>query len=230
MKKLLLILLLFFFCPSYCNAIQETASIINDTPNETADSYAAKGDKILNYYENLVDKTGMERYLIAAKYFYYQANRIDISNKNAYVGRARVALAQNKVRDAKNNLFLALNFDENNPKVNFYLGESFFQDGEFSEAIKYYTEAYTHGYRTNYKTNLKLGICYEKLDDEARAKYYYTNAVKSDSSKKEAKNRLQNLTIKNPGTKEYNVFQNTAQDDDENINLDKEETNSLPKE
>lgn len=228
MQKLFLILILLSLNPVFCAPPQENASIIKDTPSETADSYAAKGDKILNYYENLGDKTGMDRFLVAAKYFYYQANRIDISNKNAFVGRARVALAQNRIRDAKNNLFMALNFDENNPKVNFYLGEAFFQGGEFSEAIKYYTEAYTHGYRTHYKTNLKLGICYEKMDDENRAKYYYSSAIKADSKKTEAKERLESLDIGNPGMEDYNLFKQEIEEYDETF-LNDDEKSSLPK-
>ncbi len=232
MKKFIIRLLTLILLYASMAQLQTYASIIKDTPDDTAAAYAAKGDKILNYYENLEDKTGKERFLIAAKYFYYQANRLDISNENAYVGRARVALAQNKVREAKNNLFLALNFDENNPKVNFYLAEAFFQDGEFTEAIKYYTEAYMHGYRTNYKTNLKLGICYEKLDDEQRAKYYYTNAIKIDSTNQEAQNRLKNLTVNNAKTNELDILPDTQKQEEkeEEIKLEQEEKNSLPKE
>lgn len=157
-----------------------------------ADYYSAKGDKILDYYENLADKTpeNKNKYLTAAKYYYYQANRLDISNQNALIGRARIALIEDRIRDAKNNLLMALNFNEDNPKVNYYLGEAFFKDGEYTQAIDFYTHAYTHGYKLNYKTNLKLGICYEKLNDVPRATYHYQNASKISPNQTEAQARL----------------------------------------
>lgn len=200
-------------------------ALIKEAPKESADSLAAKGDKILDYYEKLNETRREDRYLISAKYFFYQASRVDIANKNAFIGRARVALFQDNVRDAKNNLFMALNFDENNPKVNFYIGEAFFQDGEFAEAIKYYTEAYTHGYKVDYKTNLKLGICYEKMDDEKRARYYYQNAIKIIPTQAEARNRLQGLDVINTSYEDYEVFKKDTEDGEP---LDPEDLKGLP--
>lgn len=174
-----------------------SAAMTGDEPEESAASYAARGDEILNYCEKTESKTERDEYLIAAKYFYYQANKIDHSNRAALIGRARIALMQNQITDAKNNLFTALNFDENNPKVNFYLGEAFFQNGEYTKAVKYYSNAHKHGYRLDYKTNIKLGICYEKLDDTANAGYYYNNAIRIEPAQSEAKMRLQGLYIIN---------------------------------
>ncbi len=164
---------------------------------QTANEYCVKGDKILDYYERLEDKSNGDKYLNAAKYFYYQATRVDLSNANALVGRARIALYQNKIRDAKNELMIALNFNEVNPKVSYYLGETFFQEGDYTEAIDYYTWAYSHGYRYDYKTNLKLGICYEKLNDVKKARKHYTNAINIMPASVEAKARIQGLDIIN---------------------------------
>ena len=191
------------------------ASISKDVPPGSAESYAVSGDKILNYYENLSIKEDSERFLIAAKYFYYQANRVDVSNQNALIGMARIALFQNNIREAKDNLYKALNFNEYSSKINFYLGETFFQDGEFTDAIKYYKRAYVNGYKTNYKTNLKLGICYEKLDDPAQAKSYYTAAINLMPSLSEPKHRLQGLyTIK----VDYETYERQFREREERLN------------
>ena len=158
-----------------------------------ANSYCEQGDKILNYYENLKDKTDSDKYLKAAKYYYYQASRVDISNQNSLIGMARIALHKGKTRDAKNALMMALNFDETNPKVSYYLGEAFFAEGEYFQAIDFYTWAYNHGYQSDYKTNYKLGVCYEKLNDTEKARFHYQKALSIKPNATEAKNRLNEL-------------------------------------
>lgn len=173
---------------------QSTPVIASVSTQSEVDINCAKGDKIIDYYESLTDKTGGEKYLNAAKYFYYQASRIDVSNTHALVGHARVALHQNKTKDAKNALMMALNFNPNNPKVTFYLGETFFQEGDYTEAIDYYNWAYTHGYINDFATNYKLGICYEKLNDEHKARMHYNNALRINPDNEEIKKRLNELT------------------------------------
>lgn len=159
-----------------------------------ADINCQKGDKIVDYYESLSDKSEADKYLKAAKYFYYQASRIDLSNTNALIGHARVALHQNKIRDAKNALMMALNFNAQNPRVCFYLGETFFQDGDYTQAIDYYNWAYTHGYQNDFKTNYKLGVSYEKLNDIHNAKTHYNNALRINPNNEDIKERLNGLT------------------------------------
>lgn len=232
MFKKFFVLILLIFCSGSALAkttepFKASASILHDKPVESSAYYAGLGDKVLNYYEKLPDKTGQERFLNAAKYFYYQSNKIDISNADALVGRARIALFQDKIRDAKNNLFIALNFNENNPKVAYYLGEAFFQDGDFDDAINYYTHAYNHGYRLDYKTNLKLGICYEKLDDTKKAKYHYTNAIKAAPSQDIAKMRIQGLDAINVNFDNCNVFQKPDETVEEENPLSEDELKSL---
>ena len=191
MKKIIFVfIIVLVYCCTFCplkSYAAETgfASLSNE--------YCVKGDKILDYYERLQDKSNGQRYLNAAKYYYYQASRVDISNANALIGRARVALYQDRIRDAKNDLMVALNFNEVNPKVSFYLGEAFFQDGDYMEAIDFYSWAYSHGYRYDYKTNLQLGICYEKLDDIKKARKHYSNAINILPASVEAKARLGGL-------------------------------------
>ena len=188
------------------------------SPASLSNDYCAKGDKILNYYEALEDKSNPDRYLNAAKYFYYQANRISLSNQNAFVGRARIALLQGRIRDAKNNLMIALNVNEMNPKVNFYLGEAFYEDGEFTQAIDFYYFAYSHGYKNDFRTNMKLGKCYEKLDDTEKARYHYTNALKINPSSEEAQKRLTGLdSIKTIKSKQNNNNYHVTEEDMRNL-------------
>ena len=192
MKKKLFITVLLstaIFATVLCN--QACAEPTQDIAG--ANSYCAQGDKILNYYENLKDKTDGDKYLKAAKYYYYQASRADISNQNSLIGMARISLHQGKTRDAKNALMVALNVDENNPKVSFYLGEAFFMEGEYFQAIDFYTWAYSHGYQTDYRTNFKLGVCYEKLNYTDKAKIHYKNAINANPNSSEAKQRLNGL-------------------------------------
>ena len=214
MKKILIIFLILTIAS--INQIACNKAFSRETPAVSdANAYCVKGDKILNYYEGLKDKSNADRYLNAAKYYYYQANRLDMSNQNAFIGRARIALIQGRTRDAKNNLMIALNVNELNPKVNYYLGETFFAEGEYTQAIDFYHFAYSHGYRYDYKTNLKLGICYEKLDDVKKAKYHYKNAAKINPGEVTAKARLGGLDAINTNYEMYNVFQDSSIDDEE---------------
>ena len=191
MKKILIIILMLTINFVFSNTKSTMCNA--QTESQKAVEYCANGDKILDYYENLTDKSNSQRYLNAAKYYYYQASRLDLSNPNSLIGHARVALHQNKTRNAKNTLMIALNFNEKNPRVNFYLGETFFAEGEFMQAIDFYQEAYKNGYKTNYQTNYKLGICYEKLNDTKKAKEHYNIALKVKPEAKEVTERLEKM-------------------------------------
>lgn len=200
--------------------------IARELPEESqANEYCVKGDKILDYYQKLEDKRNAGKYLNAAKYYYYQASRIDISNQNSLIGIARIALYQGKTRDAKNALMMALNFNEVNPRVSFYLGETFFEEGEYTQAIDFYNWAYSHGYRYDYMTNIKLGICYEKLDDVKKAKYHYKNALKAHPGSVTAQAKLGGLDTINTDYKNINAQMEAQQDEEvdamdlENLNL-----------
>lgn len=213
MKKILiifilLILNLLFTSPAFCR----------NTPVESeANEYCVKGDKILDYFERLEDKSNPDRYLNSAKYYYYQASRLDLSNANALVGHARVALHQNRLKDAKNVLMIALNFNEINPKVNYYLGETFFRDGEYSQAIDFFNQAYSHGFRYDYNTNYKMGLCYEKMDDIKNARYHYKNAIKIRPDSVEAAGRLGGLDTIKTDYENFNVFQDSSLGDEEEV-------------
>lgn len=196
-----------------------------------SNTYCSQGDKVLDYYQKLLQKSDGQKiddakYLTAAKYFYYQANRLDMSNSHAFIGRARIALLENNTKAAKNNLMIALNIDEMNPKVNFWLGETFFKEGEYTKAIDFYYQAYSHGYRYDYQTNLKLGICYEKLDDVKNSKLHYKNAIKINKGSVEANARLQGLDTIDTSYKDYNKLQEIeaqeeeiSPEDIENLNM-----------
>ena len=190
-----------------------------------ANSYCARGDKILNYYEQLTDKKDAQKYLNAAKYYYYQASRVDISNQNSLVGMARISLYQGKTRDAKNALMIALNVDERNPKVSYYIGEAFFMEGEYFQAIDFYTWAYSHGYQKDYNTNFKLGVCYEKLNDIDKAKLHYQNAINARPDSTEAKQRLKGLNTIDTDYK--NIKNKDIKNPSEDYKIDKSDLEKL---
>lgn len=192
MKKILIISISLIACIiAQCN-FQQANARTTSTEAEAIQN-CVKGDKILDYYEKLDAPQDPNRYLNAAKYYYYQASRLDLSNPNVLVGHARVALHQNRLKDAKNVLMIALNYNETNPRVNFYLGETFFRDGEYTQAIDFYQKAYTHGYKLDFNTNLRLGMCYEKLNETNLAKKHYKNALKSKPNNEVVLNRLENI-------------------------------------
>lgn len=174
---------------------QEEYYFEKNNPEAASKKYSQQADQILRYFHSIPNKTetDKQKYLNAAKYFYYKARRADLSNTDALVGQARIALYENRIRDAKNSLFIALNINEDNPKVNYYLGETFFKDGEFAKAVDFYLYAYTHGFRYNFWTNYKLGITYEKLDNVELARTHYTQAVKINPNFKDASKRLKGL-------------------------------------
>lgn len=219
MKQIIIIFIITIV--SICTQLNaETREIFSESE---ANAYCAKGDKILDYFDKLEDKSNADKYLLAAKYYYYQASRIDISNQNSLIGHARIALYKGNTRDAKNALMMALNFNEVNPRVSFYLGEAFFKEGEYTQAIDFYNWAYSHGYRYDYRTNFQLGICYEKLDDIKQARYHYKNAIKINPSSVSAKARLTGLDTINTDYKTQKKVpeqdEEISQEDIKNLNM-----------
>jgi len=188
MKKILFIFITCFI--SLWTATPQTALATTTAIQTQISEYCLKGDKLVDYYESLNDKSDGVKYLKAAKYYYFQAIRLDKSCTNAFIGVAHIALLQNKTRDAKNTLMAALNFNPENPRVSFYLGETFFQEGDYTEAIDYYNWAYNHGYKYNYKTNLQLAICYEKIYEVNLATRHYNEALKIKPDSQIIKQRL----------------------------------------
>lgn len=187
MNKIIIIFSIFII------SIAFATPCVAETEAEKAVEFCKNGDKIIDYYEKMEDKSNPNRYLNAAKYYYYQASRLDLSNPNSLIGHARVALHQKRYRDAKNVLMIALNFNEKNPRVNFYLGETFFADGEYTQAIDYYQAAFQNGYKNDFKTNSQLGLCYEKLGDIQKSIEHYNIALKTQNNEKEIKEKIQNL-------------------------------------
>ena len=229
MKKifLLFIVSLFVFSAYAANAAESVSDLWQGeitfektNPTEASRQYCEKADKILRYFFSIPNKTKSyeQKYLTSAKYFYYQAMRIDKSNTDALVGKARIALYENHIRDAKNALSIALNIKENNPKITYYLGETFFKDGEFAKALDFYLHSYNHGYKNNYWTNYKLGVTYEKLDDAQKAKLHYQNALRVNPSSKEAAARLASLDMIKT---DYETYR-------KNIDAKKNKTEPLP--
>lgn|SRR5574344_984911 len=206
-KIRIFILLLIIFFLSLAPVFAKTSTALSESAQN-----CVKGDKILNYYESLQDKTDADKYLIAAKYFYFQAQRSDLSNPNAFIGRARVFLYQDNILEAKNALMTALNFNEKNPRVNFYLGETFYQDGEYKDAIDYYTKAYNYGYKYDYKTNIQLGTCYQKLGYTEKARLYLKNALKIKPASIDAQAKLGALDAINTQYENYPVFSDSTVD------------------
>lgn len=202
MKKTILIFIIVIINFCIFNT-PKTFAIENTIQNKVSD-YCIKGDKIVSHYESITDKSNGLEYLKAAKYYYYQAIRLDKSSANALVGLAHVALLQNKTRDAKNILMAALNFNPENPRVSFYIGETFFQEGDYTEAIDYYTWAYNHGYKHNYKTNLQLAICYEKIYEIKLARKHYNEALKIQPDSAIIKRRMEDMDKAQEETFKYN--------------------------
>lgn len=216
MKKILIIVILLIINFAFLSS--NSAACRNTPVQSEANSYCAKGDKIMNYYAKIQDKTAdPDKYLNAARYYYYQASRIDLSNANALVGHARVALCQNRLKDAKNVLMMALNFNENNPRVNFYLGETFFREGEYTQAIDFYKRAYNHGYKNNFFTNYKMGVCYEKMDDVKNARIHYKNALKIRPHSVNTAARLGGLDTIKTDYENFNIFQDSTTGQEEEL-------------
>lgn len=216
MKKPLTISILLIFCVITQCFFQATSARVTSTEAEAIQN-CAKGDKILDYYEKLDSPQDPNKYLNAAKYYYYQASRLDLSNPNVLVGHARVALHQNRLKDAKNVLMIALNYNETNPRVNFYLGETFFRDGEYTQAIDFYQEAYTHGYKLDFNTNLRLGMCYEKLNEINLAKKHYKNALKSKPNNDIILTRLENIDKIKTNKENFDAGENNSEIEKEEV-------------
>lgn len=191
MKKIIIIFIICFI--SFFNLEGAKTFAYDEELSSEVSEYCTKGEKVLTYYESLDDKTDGLKYLNAAKYFFYQAIRLDKSSANALIGMAKISLYQNKTRDAKNALMMALNFNPENPRVAHFLGDTFFQEGDYTEAIDYYDWAYRHGYKYNYNTNFQLAVCYEKIYEQKKAIKHYNEALKIKPESQAVKDRLKKM-------------------------------------
>ena len=78
-------------------------------------------------------------------------------------------------------LFIAtMIFGQYDPKENFYDGEFFFAEEDYSEALYAFTQVYKEGYQENSNINYRIGICLLNIDGrETEAIPYLETAVKN---------------------------------------------------
>ncbi len=98
-----------------------------------------------------------------------------------------------QLKSAKNYFYRAVSTNPNNPYVNFYTAEYYFNQKEYNEALKYYKNAYNNGYKKLYEVNLRLGTIYERLGDINKAKKYYTIASSIKPDFEELKSKIKSL-------------------------------------
>lgn len=197
MKKIILgIAFIFLFnLPSFCF---EDSKI-------SAQNFNKQGALALSHAQKA--KKGERKYFLKeAKWFYEQSTKVYADNVDGYVGLARSYMYLGRFQKAYNNLMLAYNFDNNNPMVNYYLGEYNFLNEKYMTALTFYKEAFKRGYSKHYNTTFQIALCYDKLGDAPKATIYYKKCLEIDSKAKEPRKKLAQIQSKDEKYKDYYEF------------------------
>ena len=197
-KKLIYILILFIFIVN--SAIAQTK---NAYLNYNGYQYAFKaGDEkkfLTNAYVNMLlwEKTQTVEdknfYLQEAMRYYFLLSKIDPKSIEAQIGLARIYDEYKLDKFAKEHFFMASNFDNLNPKTNFYFANFYYKRNDLITALMYYQKAYRYGFSKNYDLNYKIATVYEKLADIESAKKFYANALKIKPKNQELINKIRLL-------------------------------------
>lgn len=197
-KKLIYILILFVFFIN--SAIAQTQ---NAYLNYNDSQYAFKsGDKqkfLTNAYVNMLlwekaqtteDKSFYQQ---EAMRYFYLLSKIDSKSIDAQIGLARIYDEYKLDKFAKEHFFIAYDFDNRNPKMNFHFANFYYKRNDLMNALFYYKRAHQYGFSKNYEVNYKLGVIYEKLADIESAKKFYANASKLKPQNQELINKIRLL-------------------------------------
>lgn len=132
--------------------------------NESA--YIEKGRAFLQMAVNNQNPELNSVYINKAKYFYYIASQNIPPSSEALIGLGRVYMLQKKFNDAKDVLNKAFSVDPYNANASFYLGEFFFTNSDYINALKYYENAQKLGYNDTLANEKMISICKAKLGVE----------------------------------------------------------------
>lgn len=214
-KKLIYILILFILPFNFAfsktqkgyvdyNPNKHSLPSQNKARNEA--KYLKEADANIKKWENSQTDLDKKFYLQEAMRYYYLAQQANINNIDAHVGLGRVYDAMNIDKFAEEHFFTALNFNDKNPRVNFYFAKFYNSRNDYLTAVYYYKRAYDFGLSKNYELNYNLGIIYEKLADIESAKKFYANALALKPKNLELADKIRLLDELNYGESQYYLF------------------------
>lgn len=210
-KKLIFIIILGIFLPSYASAQVQNAYVeYNGIPFSFKPGDDVKFLKQANMDMLLYDKyqTSTERYIYLqdAMRYYFLLEKINPTSIEAQIGLARVYDELNLDKYAKKHYFNALSFNNQNARVNYYFANFYYKRNDYINALNYYKIAYKYGYSKNYEVNYRLGIIYEKLADIQKSQEYYKYALRIRPKNELLVNKIRLLDELNYGNSQYYLF------------------------
>lgn len=210
-KKIIYILILFIICGNYTFAQTQNAYL-----EYNGYQYAFKpGDEVkflknantnMQLWEKSKLKSEKAFYLQEAMRYYFLLSRLDPKSVDAQIGLGRVYDEMNLDKFAKEHFFVALNFNNQNPKANFYFANFYYKRNDLINALYYYNASYKCGYSNNYSLNYRLGAIYEKLADIESAKKFYKNALRISRKNRELINKIRLLDELNYSSSQYYLY------------------------
>lgn len=211
MKKIIYILILIIIFAHSVTAETQYATV-----EYGGYDYAFKpGDEInfLNYanknmrlFENTQLPANKNFYLKEAMRYYFLLSKIQPNSIDAQVGLGRVYDEFKLDKFAQEHFFIAFNFDNDNPKTNFYFANYYYKRSDYINALNYYKQAYKYGYSRSYFLNKRLGNLYEKLADIETAEKYYKIALKLNQKDSELIDKIHSLDDLNYTQSQYYLF------------------------
>ncbi|MFA7658191.1 MAG: hypothetical protein WCY19_02025 [Candidatus Gastranaerophilaceae bacterium] len=210
-KKLIYILILFITFSHPASAQTQNAYLEYSgyqyafKPGDEAKFLKNANSNIL-LFEKSTETAERVFYLQEAMRYYFLLSKIKPKSIDAQIGLGRIYDELGLDSYAKKHFFVALDFNNKNPRTNYYLGDFYYRRSDLLEALMYYKKAYANGYSNNYKLNYKMAVIYEKLADIESAKKFYSNTLKITPQNAELGNKIRLLDELNYDKSQYYLF------------------------
>ena len=151
----------------------DNSSVYIDSSKIDKDYMLQQGDLLYTKALTENDPIKLKELVIGAKSAYNTVLLVDKRNLHAISMLAKIHKLSNNDRYAKLYYMRALGINPNDPSTNYYLGDFYYDKGDYRSALKYYKTAFANGLNENNKNMQKMANIYEKLGDLQRANLYY---------------------------------------------------------
>lgn len=214
-KKLIYISILIILCGNFALAKTQSGGLEYNSYKYTFKSgdeqkflKQANVDMLLFEKSELI--TQKAYYLQDAMRYFYMVSQINPKSVDAQVGLARIYDEIQLDNYAKKHFYVGLDFDNKNPKTNFYFANFYYKRKDLINALTYYKKAYEYGYSNNVEVNYMMGTIYEKLADIENSKKFYANALALNPTNEELNIKIRLLDELNYSQSQYYLYSNSG--------------------
>ena len=159
-------------------------------------------EKAKMYYDNAITSRTLNDDMTTALNLYTILTKQNPDNVEYSLRLGKLYDVIHKDRYAKGEYYKAISLKPSAPEPYFYLGDYFYDRGQYKKALKFYTLAYDKGYNNHQQTLIKIGDIYQKFGDTKLALQYLTSATNIGQNA-ELNQKIQELKDFSLNNKEY---------------------------